>query len=57
MTTMFATCHTEGCENGLQPIEIPNDPDLVLCGPCGQPITDLTTTPPELPTEVPEWLG
>lgn len=56
MTTMFATCHTEGCENGLQPIEIPNDPDLVLCGPCGQPITDLTDTPPELPTEVPQWL-
>ena len=45
------TCHTEGCENAGQPIDL----DLTYtddegntqtmgasCGPCGQPITDVT---------------
>ena len=53
---MHATCHTPTCENQGVPIPIPDDPGDVVCGPCEQPITDLTDTPPELPTEVPSWL-
>ena len=54
---MYATCHTMGCENAAVPIPIPEAPGTVVCGPCGQPITDLSDTPPELPKEVPAWLG
>jgi hypothetical protein len=47
------TCHTEGCENVDLPIEVPpltfHDPDTgeyvaatVVCGVCGNPITDNT---------------
>lgn len=53
---MYATCHTPTCENQGVPILVPEDAETVVCGPCGQPITDLSTTPPELPTEVPSWL-
>lgn len=53
---MHATCRTPGCGNYAVPIPVPEDPGDVVCGPCGQPITDLTTAPPELPTEVPSWL-
>lgn len=53
---MHATCHTVGCFNAEIPIPIPADAEAVVCGVCGHPITDLTDTPPELPTEVPSWL-
>lgn len=52
--TRTATCHTEGCANAEQPIEVvcdypdPDNPDAPLttvgavqCGVCGQPITDI----------------
>jgi len=46
------TCHTEGCSNADQPIDLEltfTDPDTgetrrvdaVACGVCGQPITDV----------------
>ena len=53
---MFATCHTEGCGNQGIPIQIPDDAGTVQCGVCQEWITDLSATPPELPTEVPSWL-
>ena len=42
-----ATCHTEGCGNAGTPIEMVwadeyGPPGTVVCGPCGQQITDLT---------------
>lgn len=53
------TCHTDGCLNAGVGIETDltyPDPDTgqretithVVCGPCGQPITDITAqdTPP-----------
>jgi hypothetical protein len=51
--TMRATCHTDGCGNAEQPIEVGDltytDEDTgqtatasVACGVCGQPITDIT---------------
>ena len=53
---MYAICHTEGCGNAGIGMQVPDDAEAVVCGPCGQPITDLTDTPLELPTEVPSWL-
>ncbi|HEY7487131.1 MAG TPA: hypothetical protein VH912_21930 [Streptosporangiaceae bacterium] len=47
------TCHTEGCDNNGVPLQLDltvYDPDTgqpagttstVICGPCGQPITDI----------------
>lgn len=49
---MIATCHTEGCENNGEPIDVGDltytteDGDqatsVVQCGVCGQPIDDVT---------------
>ena len=46
------TCHTDGCENEGVPIEVDRSIDVgdgevvesptVVCGPCGQQITDIT---------------
>jgi hypothetical protein len=45
------TCHTEGCSNQDESIEMDLDrvdddgnpyQITVICGPCGQPITDVT---------------
>lgn len=58
MIPEYATCSTPGCESAGVTIEVIRTSAAVpiVCGPCGQPITDLTDTPPELPTEVPSWL-
>lgn len=49
----WLTCHTQGCGNEGVPIELDIiDPETgepvssVLCGPCGQPITDVSDTAP-----------
>jgi hypothetical protein len=57
---MLVTCHTDGCDNAG--ITIPLDPpildgapvvvDVVLCGVCGQTITDVTTGE-TFPTDAP----
>ena len=54
---MYATCHTEGCTNAGIPLDVGDlthtDDDGnthtmgVSCGPCGQPITDVSDTAPE----------
>jgi hypothetical protein len=40
------TCHTDGCGNAEQAISLPAIPDVpepqVICGVCGQQITDIT---------------
>jgi hypothetical protein len=64
-----AICHTSGCENEGVPIDVGNltveDPwggppmtAAVSCGPCGQPITDVTDgdpdpAPPEIDNTLP----
>lgn len=53
---MYAICHTEDCGNAGLGIQVPDDAGTVVCGPCGQQITDLSETSPELPMEVPSWL-
>ena len=52
---MFATCHTPGCGNAGETLEVPDDVDAVLCGVCGQKITDVAEGPPEPVTEMPSW--
>jgi hypothetical protein len=46
MTIVTAICHTISCENHGLPIEVAypsaDDPAYIVCGPCGQPITDIT---------------
>lgn len=58
--TTFATCGTNGCGNEGRQIQVsalapPATPNVV-CGVCGNPIGDITGTPPSTSTEVPTWL-
>lgn len=45
----LVTCRTAGCLNKQVPIEIATDTALgtmpVICGPCGQTITDIKENP------------
>ena len=51
-----ATCHTAGCENDGIPVDVGDltytdeetgeeYPMTVVCGPCGNPITDVSEAP------------
>ncbi|QCG77280.1 hypothetical protein SEA_TUKTUK_19 [Microbacterium phage TukTuk] len=42
-----ATCRTDGCENADITFRVPAHPEtpMILCGPCGTLITDLTPSP------------
>lgn len=44
----LVTCHTEGCENAeiAIPVRLSGPDALVVCGPCSQPITDITGVGP-----------
>ena len=55
---VWATCLTEGCINFGIPIHtvVPEGGDII-CGPCGQPVTDISTIPPEQVKELPEWIS
>lgn len=43
----IVTCHTKGCENENIGIEFFDPADTVICGPCGQEITDKVEVTPE----------
>lgn len=53
---MYATCETEDCVSYMVPIVVSGE-WLVICGPCGQPVTDISTIPPEQVKELPEWIS
>ena len=53
---MFATCTTSGCVNAFSPLEVPRGVDSVACGPCGQPITNITDLKPNIGKELPAWI-
>jgi len=38
--TYICTCHTENCENKDIAVELIDPTNIVICGPCGQEITD-----------------
>ena len=54
---MYATCETEGCENAYVPIPLPPDYGQILCGPCGNPITNITDIEPVEGQVLPEWIS
>ena len=47
--TYIVTCHTTGCENENIAIQFVDPADTVICGPCGQEITDIVEVVPETP--------
>lgn len=53
---MYATCETPGCWNELKPLETPDDV-AVVCGPCGNPVTNITEIRPNEGTALPEWIS
>ena len=54
---MFATCETVGCGNAYLPIQIPDDAVNVVCGPCGNPVTNITDIKPTEVTVLPGWIS
>ena len=58
MIEKYVTCGTVGCDSYGAQIHItyPEHVDGVLCGVCGNLITDVSDAPSEPVTEVPEWL-
>ena len=52
---MFATCETVGCSNAWAPIRVSGE-WLVLCGVCGNQITNITDIEPTEGTVLPEWI-
>ncbi|MCQ9367944.1 hypothetical protein NQ036_06760 [Brevibacterium sp. 91QC2O2] len=55
MATIYATCQTPGCpEHGTQ-TELTDPMPIIVCGVCGQEITDKTSQPTPLPEEMPAW--
>lgn len=51
MNEHTVTCHTVGCENDGIGIVIIEPGEIIVCGPCGQQITDIV---PPLPEPKPE---
>ena len=54
---MFATCETVGCGNSCLPIQIPDDAVNVVCGVCGNQITNITDIKPTEGTVLPGWIS
>ncbi|SMY05106.1 hypothetical protein BANT918_03265 [Brevibacterium antiquum CNRZ 918] len=54
---MYATCETVGCGNSYRQIAIPDDAGTVICGPCGNPITNITDIKPTEGTVLPTWIS
>ena len=52
---MYATCKTNGCWNELKALEVPADV-TVICGPCGNPVTNITDIKPTEGTVLPQWI-
>jgi len=46
------TCHTRGCENENITIVLSRPSPVVICGPCGQQVTDIDPPLPSEPYEI-----
>ena len=51
---MFATCETVGCRNAWAPIRVSGE-WIVLCGVCGNQITNITDIEVDEGQVLPEW--
>lgn len=47
------TCRTEGCENAGYTLVLTRPGHSIICGPCGQPITDIDPPLPDEPYSMP----
>ena len=54
---MYATCETVGCGNAYQPILVPDTDMGVVCGPCGNPVTNITDIKPTEGQVLPGWIS
>lgn len=54
---MYVTCTTSNCVNAFTAIEVPEGVDSVACGPCGNPVTDITDIKPTEGRELPAWIS
>ena len=52
---MYATCETEDCASYMVPIVVSGE-WLVICGACGNPVTNITDIKPEEGTVLPQWI-
>ena len=54
---VWATCLTPGCVNhGSQIRTVAPDGGGITCGPCGQPVTEITDIQPTEGTVLPQWI-
>lgn len=56
ITRHAVTCRVEGCENEGYTLVLNNPGSLIVCGPCGVPITDIDPPLPD-PGDVTELTG
>ena len=55
---VWATCLTGGCGNFWEPIHtVAPDGGDILCGPCGEPVTNITDIEPTEGRVLPEWIS
>lgn len=53
----WATCTTDGCANrGLAISVITDEEATIVCGPCGNQVTDIADIKPEEGTVLPQWI-
>ena len=52
---MFASCETTDCPSAWQPVHVVGDV-TVMCGVCGNQITNITEIKPEEGTVLPQWI-
>ena len=53
---LYATCETTDCPSAWQPAQVVGDV-TVMCGVCGNQITNITNIKPDEGTVLPEWIS
>lgn len=54
---VWGTCLTDGCEAYMVPVHVEELWGRLVCGPCGQTVTDITDIKPTEGTVLPEWIS
>lgn len=52
---MYGTCENTDCVSYMYPCPLPDDYGTVICGPCGNPVTNIEVNGPVEPKEMPTW--
>ena len=53
---VWGTCLTEGCDAYMIPTHVEKLWGRLVCGVCGQDVTDITDIEPEEGRVLPEWI-